>query len=379
MHSVKNELIMSKMKTIITGIKGRLSDLYTVSRNKHLKNDRLNKAKRYYQSKREHQLPLSEAQKAGIIAYWKPYIDVSGELNWFAFYNAYCEDPASLKRYVPDSVFYTGVDMFYTDVRRCYDLDDKNLYDLYFGDVARPATVVRRCNGALMDRDYRPVTVEQAVGLCQAAGRVIYKPSRNSQGGKGIHFHDMAAASSAHELKSRMAGRHDFIIQEVIAQHECLDRIHDKSVNTVRIMTFYYQDRVHILSSVLRMGRDGARVDNASSGGIFCGIDGEGRLKATAYDTSGNRWTRHPQGVVFEGYEIVGYDKCRELVKSLSGRFCTASRLLSWDLAIGADGNPLVIEVNMTFGQVDFHQMCNGPIFGDLTDEVLSQVFAASR
>ena len=141
-------------------------------------------------------------------------------------------------------------------------------------------------------------------------------------------------------------------------------------------MTFYYNDEVHVLSSVLRMGRDGARVDNASSGGIFCGIDADGTLKECAYDTKGNRWTQHPQGTIFKGLKITGYEKCCELVKSLAGRFCTTSKLLSWDLAVGEDGEPVVIEVNMTFGQVDFHQMCNGPIFGELTGEVLSQVFA---
>ena len=229
-----------------------------------------------------------------------------------------------------------------------------------------------------MDRTYHTITIDQAVGMCKAAGRVVFKPSRNSQGGRGIYFYDLTRAS-ADELKSKMAGHDDFIIQEVVSQHECLSKIHDKSVNTVRVMTFYYQGQAHILSSVLRMGRDGSRVDNASSGGIFCGIDDEGRLKETAYDTKGNHWTRHPQGVVFKGYKIEGYDKCRELVKSLSGRFCTASRLLSWDLAIGADGEPLVIEVNMTFGEVDFHQMCNGPIFGDLTERVLNEIYKTGK
>ena len=366
---------MSMIKSIITGIKGRLSDIYTVSRNKHLKNDRLSKAKKYFLPKQEHQLPLTETQKADIIGYWKPYADVSSELNWFAFYNRFCEDKDSLKYYIPDSVFYTDIDMFYTDVRRSYELDDKNLYDLFFGDVRRPVTVARKCNGALMDKDYHPLTIDQAIKLCQEAGQVIYKPTRNSQGGKGIFFYD-ATSGSLDELKSRMGGHYDFIIQEVVSQHECLNKIHDKSVNTVRIMTFYYQDKVHLLSSVLRMGRDGARVDNASSGGIFCGINDDGTLKAHAHDTKGNTWTQHPQGAVFKGYEIVGYDKCCELVKSLAGRFCTTSKLLSWDLAIGADGEPVVIEVNMTFGQVDFHQMCNGPMFGELTGEVLSQVFA---
>lgn len=29
-------------------------------------------------------------------------------------------------------------------------------------------------------------------------------------------------------------------------------------------------------------------------------------------------------------------------------------------------------------GELDFHQLCNGPIFGDLTEEVLKDVFENS-
>ena len=54
------------------------------------------------------------------------------------------------------------------------------------------------------------------------------------------------------------------------------------------------------------------------------------------------------------------------------------SRLISWDLAIDENAQPLLIEGNLTFGELDFHQMCNGPIFGDLTEEVLKDVFANS-
>jgi hypothetical protein len=369
---------MSMIQSLLSRVKSRLAGIYSSSRDKHLKRDRLGRAKRYFLYKSEHQLALTESQKKEIAGYWNQYQDISGQYHWFAFYNRYCEDKASLKYYIPDSLMYSDIDLFYTNARRCYELDDKNLYDLFFGDVSRPVTVVRKCNGALMDKDYHAVTLEQAVQLCQQAGRVIYKPSRNSQGGKGIFFYD-ASAGSLDELKAKMSDRYDFIIQEVVRQHDTLNRIHDKSVNTLRIMTFYFNDEVNILSSVLRMGRDGARVDNASSGGIFCGINNDGTLKAYAYDTKGNRWTQHPQGIVFDGFEIAGYEKSCELVKSLAGRFCTTSKLLSWDIAIGADGEPVIIEVNMTFGQVDFHQMCNGPIFGDMTDEVLAQVFASQR
>lgn len=60
------------------------------------------------------------------------------------------------------------------------------------------------------------------------------------------------------ELKNSF--NNDFIIQEVFKQHECLNKIYPHSVNTIRTITFNWNGEVHVLSSVLRMGVNGSRV-----------------------------------------------------------------------------------------------------------------------
>ena len=35
----------------------------------------------------------------------------------------------------------------------------------------------------------------------------------------------------------------------------------------------------------------------------------------------------------------------------------------------------MLVEFGVSNGQVDLHQLCNGPIFGELTDAVLKDVF----
>ena len=70
-----------------------------------------------------------------------------------------------------------------------------------------------------------------------------------------------------------------------------------------------------------------------------------------------------------------GYDKCVELAKKLACRFYGVSRLISWDFAIGKDAEPILIEMNISFGEIDFHQLCNGPILGDDTDDILKEIF----
>lgn len=50
------------------------------------------------------------------------------------------------------------------------------------------------------------------------------------------------------------------------------------------------------------------------------------------------------------------------------------SRLTSWDLSVDVEGNPVLIEVNLAYGGLFFHQITNGPVFGDLTEDIINEV-----
>lgn len=54
-------------------------------------------------------------------------------------------------------------------------------------------------------------------------------------------------------------------------------------------------------------------------------------------------------------------------------------RLVSWDIAIGEDGEPILIEANLRNGECEFHQYNNGPLFGKLTEQVLDEVFGKGK
>jgi hypothetical protein len=139
-------------------------------------------------------------------------------------------------------------------------------------------------------------------------------------------------------------------------------------------MSFVDQGSVHILSSVLRMGIDGNRVDNAHAGGISAGIFSDGRLKPRAFTETGKQFNVHPQGARFEECVIPNFRKILSLVRSMH-RKLTHSRLVSWDIAIGKDGAPILVESNLYHGAIDLLQLNNGPLFGELTERVLKEVF----
>ena len=43
--------------------------------------------------------------------------------------------------------------------------------------------------------------------------------------------------------------------------------------------------------------------------------------------------------------------------------------------SIGTDGEPILIEVNLTYGGLSTHLLSNGPLFGDMTPEILKRVY----
>lgn len=327
-------------------------------------------------------IPISAQERARIDSFWNRFLlpELRDRLVNYTYYDIYKKvlpQGEDLTRFVPDSFYQTFVDEYFTNPQEANPCDDKNLYDLYFHDVNRPKTLFRKSHGLWLDADYNRISPTEAINKACDKKRVVVKKTRFSWGGKGLLFWD-SREDDVSTLQAFVQETDDLICQEEIEQHSELSRLNPSSVNTVRIMTLLFQGQVHALSSVVRMGIDGSKTDNASSGGIVCGIKPNGQLKNVAFDTLANQYPCHPQGTAFESVTIPNYDECVALVTILAQRFSSVSRLISWDIAIDQSGRPLLIECNLTFGELDFHQYCNGPIFGDLTEDVLKEVFANS-
>ena len=364
------------MKNSITALRLSLRDsafrLYT---HNYVQISRRRAAKRTLKHFKAHCTPFSDELWKDITTFWAPYRNVNKERGWFEFYNTNCENKELLKYYIPDNIYYAEIDTFFTDARRSEALDDKNLYDLYFTDIKRPTTIIRKINGEFLDKDYQFITPEQALELCQQNKTVISKEALDSCGGHGVRFFDLSQPEAFEDFKTWLKKTDNIIVQEVIKQHETLSSIHADSINTVRMMSLFLDGKTIILSSLLRMGAGGSHVDNGSSGGVFCGIDEEGKLREIGHYTDGRSCKQHPQGTVFKGFKVVGYDRCREIIQQIAGRMFTSTRLISWDFAIGPDGEPILIEVNLTYGGLSTHLLSNGPLFGDMTPEILERVF----
>lgn len=322
------------------------------------------------------QIPsITREQKHLINLFWKKECRYVGNINYkyLALYNRYNECFDS--RYIPDNIYYSKIDTYYNNSIDCMAIDDKNMYDLYFPDVNQPNTIARKIKGNYLDAQYNFISIQDIIANIKERKNIIIKKAISSDGGNGIRFWNLNEGIEL--LQEYLSASYDYIVQEVIIQHPDISKLHSKSINSIRLLTLNRNNMISVLSGIIRMGVNGSKVDNGHSGGIFCGINDDGSLKDCAYKyMTGKRFEyMHPNGAVFSETTIPNYDKCKELVMSLSPRMSRVSNLTSWDLSVDLEGNPILIEVNLAYGGLFFHQMANGPIFGDMTQEILMEVF----
>ena len=203
------------------------------------------------------------------------------------------------------------------------------------------------------------------------------KQANESEGGHGVFF--IHGADMDEQFKRAAASiKKDIVVQASIKQNAALSAVNPTSINTIRVMTLLRQDGVRICSAILRMGVNGSRVDSISQGGICCGVDADGRLKPVAYNYKGESFDIHPTtGVHFSDVVIPNFDKIIQMVTMVTEThpYIPDFRLVSWDVAMDEDGIPMLVEANLCYGELNLHQLCNGPIFGDNTQLVLDEVF----
>lgn len=326
-------------------------------------------------------ISITKCEKEEIDVFWAKYFtpkqrDLLVDYRFYDVYKGFQLEGRPLWQYIPSTFYYAFIDDYLTNPQGVATFENKNLYDLYFHDVKMPKTIFRKTKYLYLDKDYLEISLASAINKVRDCREVILKKV-NASGGKGVIFWNSSSDSET-ELLDFITKAGDIVCQEVINQHESLNQINSSSVNTLRIVTLMFEGQVHVLSCVLRMGVKGARVDNASSGGIASGILAGGKLRNFAYDLNAKKYLKHPNGMEFNSIIVPGYDECVHLSIMLAKRLSMVSRLISWDFAIDHKGAPVLIEMNPTYGGLEVNQLTNGPVFGDMTEAVLNEVFANS-
>ena len=135
-------------------------------------------------------------------------------------------------------------------------------------------------------------------------------------------------------------------LEDVVVQHDALNKMCPTSCNTIRIMTFNNNGNPEILAAVLRVGNGINPVDNFHAGGMTCEIDLDtGKVINNALTKDLVEYEYHPTTKTkFIGFEIPYWNELKEMVKKAS---LESDKILvvGWDIAMTPDG-PLVIEGN---------------------------------
>lgn len=169
--------------------------------------------------------------------------------------------------------------------------------------------------------------------------KVIVKPVGLSSG-RGIH---VAKNEDINHLKNN-----DYLLEEFIIQHTDMANLNSSSVNSVRVYTLSLKTSLNntnvlFLSASIRVGGEGAEVDNYHAGGVGYPIDIEsGTVCAAGTTIGGEKVLFHPgSGVKVIGFEIPHWKELKNYVIALD-QVVPQARLIAWDIAILEDGFELI-------------------------------------
>lgn len=323
---------------------------------------------------------LSEDQKRQIKNFYSKYFKVDNHT--YTAHTYYLQKTGVFDiKYIPDPIWYAYIDPFFNNWTLDKYLDNKCYYTRMFPNVKMPKNVFYRLNNFWYDENDKIVTKEFVKQQILNSPTDLFIKNADAYFGCGsgvIYFNPKKTDFST--IEWIFSSRYDYVVQEAIVQHEVLAQINQSSVNTIRSLSLLKRDgTVKIYSSVLRMGRDGSKLDNTGAGGVSCGIDNDGKLKKIGFDRWGERIDKHPDShFVFENTILPGFDKSIQLIKRIAPTI-PHFRLVSWDIAIDQNGEPTLIEINTAYGGPELHQFSNGPIFGEDTEEVLEEVFGSKE
>ena len=322
-------------------------------------------------------LVLDRAEHAAHIAKWS----VLQRRVYDEFYRCYALISGVQSRdYLPDDILYAVIEPLINDYTTQRPYRNKARYDRVWPDLAFPRTIVRRLDGidqATTSEPIDPVEWERRVRGEPAA---VLKPAIHSGGGRDVRmFRSMDGRlrdRDGNELTHANAElwmEGDYVVQERIEQHPYFAALNESSLNTVRACTYrsVTSEEIVVLGFVVRMGRNGAEIDNQSAGGLCIHLSGDGRLTGGALSKYGDVSETAPSGQrIADLGPVPAFGEFQRTALEIASRL-PDQRLLGVDLALDSHERVRPIEVNLRDIGVAVHQVTGHPIFGAYTDEVI--------
>lgn len=188
--------------------------------------------------------------------------------------------------------------------------------------------------------------------------KVVLK-NRLGDSGKEVEVHRISKTETAEDLLEYMKKRNLDLVEEFVYNHPIIASLNKTSLNTIRIVTLLLDDECTILFAGIRVGAEGAELDNVSQGGAVAAINIETGCIASSYYYkktvySGNNVQIRTSD---EGTKIPFWKDVILLVEN-AARVIPEISIVAWDVCLTNTG-PEIIEGNESFGCVVMQ------VFGD--------------
>lgn len=314
------------------------------------------------------QCNLSEEQKRQIDeVYLKNYGEKVPYI-WHRYYTTYTGNFD--EKYFPELIFIPEFEQFENLwPAYCKVFSDKNVLPIIAekAGITVPKTIFSCTKGLLRDSDYHIIDRKNAIEILSSQEEVFVKPSVDTCSGQGCFVWE----NKESKLDLEKLGS-DFIIQERVKCHDSIAKIYSGSVNTFRIITYRWKNKIEHLPAVMRIGQGGNYLDNAHAGGVFIAIDDNGTLHEIAFTEFQDRYDSHPDtGLQFKGYKIPLFPKVLKAALRMHEMIPQVG-CVNWDFTIDEFGDPVLIEANINGGGIWIIEMAHGcGAFGDKTQEIL--------
>lgn len=194
--------------------------------------------------------------------------------------------------------------------------------------------------------DTTTCTYEQFEEFVKKYPKHFAKPVTGT-GGNGAGILKIDEKDNLNELFDEYKKK-EFIIEDVVKQHNELAKFNESSLNTIRVYTLLCADgKARVLLAIIRFGRKGNTVDNFHSGGVTAVVDVEkGIVSTDALNRAHVKCTNHPDsGLPIKGFKIPCWDKIVEATTD-AAKIIPTLRHIGWDVALKEDGNVELIEGN---------------------------------
>ena len=261
-----------------------------------------------------------------------------------------------MKKYVP---YYFSYNLFFPISAKEYEVlcDDKLLTYamLKTYNTLQPKMLFGFDSNSFYDDTNTPVSNVQVDAIIKAstAAKLFIKP-RFGLGGKGIAVftrkdNELINAEGKvldHSFFLNELTGGVYIVQEGLVQHQSISAIYPHSINTFRVITECVNGEPRVLYALLRMGRGGKQVDNASSGGVYTKLD---PLTGTLgdYAIANNRvvFKAHPDTkFVFKDSKMESWTEVKRFALVVAKKF-REIKYIGWDIGLSPEG-PTIIEIN---------------------------------